>query len=200
VAVPALNTSRLSEAQVQIARLIEREFAAAGFSPYVAAAAVANAYAESRFNPAAVGDKGASVGLFQLHERGAGAGMSVEARKDPTTNTRRIIETARRSGPFMALAASSTSVGDLAAAFSTYVERPADRLGAETARRGYVAYLYTLADAVSLPSIPALATVPSLTTAGRSTDRWLPALGIALASIVIAVYIRRRRAQGTIVA
>jgi hypothetical protein len=198
VAVPVLVTSRLSSAQVEIARMIEREFAAAGFSPYVAAAAVANAYAESRLNPAAVGDKGASVGLFQLHERGAGAGMSVEARKDPTTNTRRIIETARRSGPFMALATTSTSVGDLAASFSTHVERPADRLGAETARRGYVAYLYTLADA--LPSALPVVVPASLSTAGRSTDRWLPAVGIALASLLIAIYIRRRRSQGTIIA
>jgi hypothetical protein len=197
VAVPSLVTSRLSSAQVEIARMIEREFAAAGFSPYVAAAAVANAYAESRLNPAAVGDKGASVGLFQLHERGAGAGMSVEQRQDPVVNTRRIIETARRSGPFMALATTSTSVGDLAAAFSTHVERPRDTLGAETARRGYVAYLYTLADA--LPTLPVVL-APSLSTAGRSTDRWLPAAGIALASIVIALWIRRRRAQGTIIA
>lgn len=193
MAVPVLVTSRLSSAQVEIVRLIEREFASAGFSPYVAAAAVANAYAESRFNPAAIGDGGASVGLFQLHERGVGAGMSVAQRQDPVVNTRRIIDAARRSSAFMSLAASSTSVGDLAAAFSTYVERPADRLGAETARRGYVAYLYTFVDA--FPSLPA-----PLASAGRSTDRWLPAVGIALASIVIALWIRRKRSQGMIVA
>jgi hypothetical protein len=195
--VPVLNTSRLSAAKVEIARLIEREFAAAGFSPYAAAAAVVNAYAESGFNPAAVGDKGASVGLFQLHERGAGAGMTVEQRKDPVANTRRIIETARRSGPFMALAATSTSVPDLAASFSTHVERPFDKAGAERKRREYATMLYSLSEAAPLP-IPSLSVVPtSLANAGRSTDWWLPATGVALAFLVLAVVIRKRREQAS---
>lgn len=39
--------------------------------------------AESAGNPNIVGDRGASVGLFQLHERGVGYGYSVEQRQDP---------------------------------------------------------------------------------------------------------------------
>ncbi len=38
---------------------------------------------ESGGNPNAIGDNGHSVGLFQLHDRGVGHGMSVEQRKDP---------------------------------------------------------------------------------------------------------------------
>lgn len=38
---------------------------------------------ESGGNPEAIGDNGHSVGLFQMHDQGAGHGMSVEARKDP---------------------------------------------------------------------------------------------------------------------
>lgn len=39
--------------------------------------------AESGGNPQAVGDNGASVGLFQLHERGVGYGLTVEERYNP---------------------------------------------------------------------------------------------------------------------
>lgn len=49
------------------------------FISIVAAAALA----ESGFRPNAVGDNGASVGLFQMHERGAGYGMSFDERADP---------------------------------------------------------------------------------------------------------------------
>lgn len=38
---------------------------------------------ESGGNPNAIGDNGHSVGLFQMHDQGAGHGMSVEQRKDP---------------------------------------------------------------------------------------------------------------------
>ena len=41
--------------------------------------------AESGGDPRAVGDEGASVGLFQLHERGMGAGLG-ELRFDPELN------------------------------------------------------------------------------------------------------------------
>jgi TP901 family phage tail tape measure protein len=50
------------------------------------AIALALAQAESGLNPRAVGDRGESVGLFQLHARGQGAGMSVAQRQDPWIN------------------------------------------------------------------------------------------------------------------
>lgn len=76
-------------------RRIEAAFGRAGMA-FLGPAAVANAYAESRLDPAAIGDAGRSVGLFQLHDAGAGAGMSVEQRQDPDANTARIIQEARR--------------------------------------------------------------------------------------------------------
>ncbi len=42
--------------------------------------------AESGFNPNAVGDAGHSIGLMQLHDEGAGGGMSIEERRDPARN------------------------------------------------------------------------------------------------------------------
>jgi len=56
----------------------------------VAKAAVINAAYESALDPAAVGDGGLSVGLFQLNERGAGSGMSKEQRQNPIDNAVRI--------------------------------------------------------------------------------------------------------------
>lgn len=47
---------------------------------------VAVVYQESGGQATAVGDDGHSVGLMQLHDEGAGSGMSVEARIDPLTN------------------------------------------------------------------------------------------------------------------
>lgn len=44
---------------------------------------------ESSGYPHAVGDGGASVGLFQLNDNGLGAGMSVAQRRDPEANIRR---------------------------------------------------------------------------------------------------------------
>src|SRR5713226_8296795 len=45
--------------------------------------AVAAALAESGGDPEATGDNGHSVGLWQMHDQGMGAGMSVAARRDP---------------------------------------------------------------------------------------------------------------------
>jgi soluble lytic murein transglycosylase-like protein len=41
---------------------------------------------ESGFDPNASGDDGHSIGLMQLHDQGAGAGWTVEQRRDPATN------------------------------------------------------------------------------------------------------------------
>jgi hypothetical protein len=130
---------RVSGEKLTNARIIEREFTAAGFKPPVVAAAIINAIAESGLRNDAVGDAGASVGLFQLHERGGGRGMSNQDRMDPVKNTRRIIEEAKDARNFMQLVNSGeTDVKKLAAAFSTYVERPADKPGNEIKRAAMV--------------------------------------------------------------
>lgn len=45
-------------------------------------------YQESGFNPEAIGDNGHSVGLMQLHDQGAGAGLTTAQRMDIETNLR----------------------------------------------------------------------------------------------------------------
>lgn len=55
--------------------------------PQLMAIIAAGAKAESGFNPRAVGDNGHSVGLFQMHDAGAGAGLGA-ARYDPEVQAR----------------------------------------------------------------------------------------------------------------
>ena len=134
--------------------LIEREFVAAGYSLSVAAAAVVNAYAESGLNPLAIGDNGRSVGLFQLNIRGAGAGMTVgddgalpqaAARQDATTNVRTLIARERSAlGKVAAGAAAGEGIPRLAALFSTYVERPANKPLSESYRSALALRLFPL--------------------------------------------------------
>ena len=91
------GTRVLTASQAEMAALIGREFALAGFG-WLTVAAVANAYAESRLDPDAIGDNGHAVGLFQLNSattKAAGYGMTVEDRKNPAINTKRIIEIIR---------------------------------------------------------------------------------------------------------
>lgn len=136
------GVSRTGPQRLENARLIAREFAAAGFSERMQLAAVSNAFAESALVELAIGDGGKSVGLFQLHEAGGGAGMSVEQRKNPTLNTRRIIEETRAAwnattGGVESLATADSrgaSAAELAGLFGYHVERPADRVGAISKR------------------------------------------------------------------
>ena len=117
---------------------------AAGFGPAVAAAAVANAYAESRLNPRAASPPPEdSVGLFQLNARGAGSGMTTAERMDPVLNTRRILDVARRNADFMAVVrAQPDDVGALTEAFCVYIERPAMAWVKGAERRALAAWLF----------------------------------------------------------
>lgn len=62
-----------------------------GNDPQFMAILAAGAYAESGWNPRAVGDGGHSIGIFQMHDRGAGAGLSVEQRQDPNVQAQHMI-------------------------------------------------------------------------------------------------------------
>lgn len=129
----------LNAQQRAMVDIIEREFTTKGHGASVTAAAVVNAYAESRLDPLAVGDGGKSVGLFQLRSPGAGSGMTVAERQDPVLNTRRIlseyvifgkrVEAARLAG---------ADLGTLTALFCRDVERP-DNKDVKAAERAAMA-------------------------------------------------------------
>lgn len=132
------------------ARVIVQEFTAAGFSPLLALAAVANANAESSLDHRAIGDGGKSVGLFQLHESGGGRGMSVADRQNPVLNARRMVAETRAAwratwGGYRSLAdavAGAATAAELAGLFAVHVERPADRDKAYQMRSASMATLF----------------------------------------------------------
>ena len=132
------NLSSFSPSQLKMAKVIAKEFRKAGLPANIAAAAIANAWHESRLNPEAVGDNGQSVGLFQLYDRGAGAGMTVEERKDPKINTQKIIKVVQ--GKLDKFQPALHSIAEATKVFTIYVEVPANRYQkaeerAETARQ-----------------------------------------------------------------
>lgn len=136
--VVKLENLRLSAIQQESAKTILRRFILSGYPLGIGLAAVVNAKAESNLDPSAVGDNGASVGLFQLYERGAGAGMALprgpsgqpdprDPRFNPTQNTNRIIEEVRQYGGNLSAAHDAGgSVSMLAGIFARDIERPAN--------------------------------------------------------------------------
>lgn len=129
--------TKLDSNKQRMADIIYEEFVSAGLHPNIAIAAIVNADTESGLNPEAVGDGGHSIGLFQLHDRGGGQGMSVEDRKDPRKNSKRMIETIKGSfgKDLRSSAEQNVSIPDLAAIFSRDVERPADKEGNMKSRK-----------------------------------------------------------------
>jgi hypothetical protein len=85
-----------------------------------AALAIATAEQESGLNPNAVGDSGHSVGLFQLHDQGEGAGMG-DTRYDPRTNAAKALDVMAQTFA----ANPNASPGQIAA----MAQRPADQAG-----------------------------------------------------------------------
>lgn len=74
----------------------ETQLRGAGWSDAAIMGALSNAWHESHWLPSAVGDRGQSVGFWQLHARGLGHGMTADARHDMKKSTRRIISVARK--------------------------------------------------------------------------------------------------------
>ncbi len=71
---------------------IQRIAMNAGANPDLAEIMAAGAKTENpSLNPQAIGDQGHSVGLWQMHDQGEGAGMSVQDRADPSTAAQRMV-------------------------------------------------------------------------------------------------------------
>lgn len=120
---PVLNVSILSAKQEEMAYLIRRMFLEAGFSEWVAAAAVVNAFRESSLDPKSKSKTGRYRGLFMLSPDIL---KSDWAREQPDLNTLAIIDQAFKAKEFMKVAESEDLL-ELVEAFSTYVERPKDK-------------------------------------------------------------------------
>ena len=136
------------------AQIILDEFMVAGFPAGLALAAIVNAEAESGLNPAASGDNGHSLGLFQINDIGGKVTYDFD-RLDPRENVRWIIReyarldkksgkignytTARSLDQYLT---DGVHVADMAAEFAAIVERPADIEGAKYKRRALARTLF----------------------------------------------------------
>lgn len=133
-------------------RILSR-FAAAGLPGNLGKAAAVNAYAESAWDSAAVGDHGRSVGLFQL-EDGGGLGGKIalpmiggkpnpaDPRFDPDVNIDTVIAACRADFDICSLAQDGADVAELVEHFCREIERPADPSGESMRRRNLVPILF----------------------------------------------------------
>jgi hypothetical protein len=125
--VAEFNTAYLPKGGEDIARLIVKAFADAGFGAPQQLAALANAIAESNLNPNAMAtapDK--SVGLFQLNTTaGFGKGHTAAELMDPVANINIMLSEAQKSDDF----AKAPSLEDAVSVFVRKLMRPADPAG-----------------------------------------------------------------------
>ena len=194
-AVPVLYAPSvgLSEKQLAVADLIVEEFTDAGFGPAVAAAAVVNAFRESSLDPSEESETKRYVGLFQVSPD---IEPSREKRKNARTNTRLIIEQAKKSKAFMRIASETSDIPTLAGAFAVHVERPKDKPGEEFVRSALAAKMYPTDfwqnAAEALPArVPKVRRTP-LFDLSEEEARWV-AWGVGAGTVAWALFYFRLR-------
>jgi hypothetical protein len=127
-----LNSAALPEGREDIARLIVKSFADAGFGRPQQLAALANAIAESNLDPKAMSaPPEEAVGLFQLNRAGGlGTGHTVAELEDPAVNINIILSAARKFDEF----AKASSLEDAVSIFVQKIERPPNPSGEVASR------------------------------------------------------------------
>ena len=93
-----------------------------GAEPRIDRIMVAAALTESGGNPHAIGDDGHSAGLWQMHDRGLGAGMTLEQRMDPVIACDRMLPEFRST--FRHFSVQGLAGEELAAKTYLFTERP----------------------------------------------------------------------------
>lgn len=107
-----------------------------GITGDLARCMLGGAWSESRWDTDAVGDRGASVGLFQLHSAGLGSGLSVAERQDPDVQFR--IMAPEYTHWWEYWGAAGYADADRAVLTCAYAERPLDYdVPGSAARQGY---------------------------------------------------------------
>ena len=98
---------------------VEIQLRHAGLNDAMVIGALANAWHESRWDASAVGDRGNSIGFWQLNARGLGKGMG-DLRYDHHISTERIIESVKSQKLY------ETTAEGAAKTFCRKVMRPSD--------------------------------------------------------------------------
>lgn len=118
---------KLDPQQLDIARRIEKRLRYHGFSDNMIIGAIANAHAESRLNPGAIGDKGKSTGVFQLNKNGLGKGMKKEDMHSVESSVDRVARAARKSKRLMRAERNGASAEEHTKIFCEDVMRPSHK-------------------------------------------------------------------------
>lgn len=118
----------LDEEKAEVAIKIEDTLVKSGIAPRLARAATVNAIAESNLNPAAIGDKGKAVGVFQLHSGGMGSDMSIESRKDVDVSARKVARAIIKDKKMMSLQEKCASIEEMVRSFTIRIMRPKNML------------------------------------------------------------------------
>lgn len=134
----------LSPAQRDTASIIEEDFNSLQIPKNITAAAIVNAISESKLQTNAIGDKGASVGLFQLNKRGLGKKMTIEHRQDPHINAMVVGVQVLKSPRLLKREAAGDSIPELTAIFTEEIMRPKDREGKGQARKAMAKDIFPL--------------------------------------------------------
>ena len=125
-----------------IACQIEKVMRDEGFDSPLIKAALLNAYAESGFNPKAVGDGGNSKGVFQLNKNGLGKKMADKDRHDVEKSVRRVIVAIRKSPRLQRAIEDGAEVPELTELFCTEIMRPSNKRKKARERREMEEWLF----------------------------------------------------------
>ena len=117
----------LSPAQRDTASIIEEDFNSLQIPKNITAAAIVNAISESKLKSEAIGDHGASVGLFQLNKKGLGKRMSIEHRQDPHINAMVVGVQILKSPRLLEGESAGATIPELTAIFSDEIMRPKNK-------------------------------------------------------------------------
>jgi len=126
----------------EVACRIEQVMRDEGFDSPLIKAALLNAYAESKFNPKAVGDGGNSKGVFQLNKKGLGSKMADEDRHDVEKSVRRVIVAIRKSPRLQRAIESGAETSKLTELFCTEIMRPSNKREKARKRRELEEWLF----------------------------------------------------------
>jgi len=125
-----------------IACRIEQVMRNEGFDSPLIKAALLNAYAESKFNPSAVGDGGNSKGVFQLNKNGLGSNMKDVDKHDVDKSVRRVIVAIRKSPRLQRAIESGAETPELTELFCTEIMRPSNKREKARQRRKMEEWLF----------------------------------------------------------
>jgi len=125
-----------------IACAIEMAMRDEGFDSPLIKAALLNSYAESKFNPGAVGDGGNSKGVFQLNKKGLGHKMTDVDRHDIDKSVRRVAIAIRKSDRLQRAIEDGAETPELTELFCTEIMRPSNKRHKARKRRELEGWLF----------------------------------------------------------